>query len=345
MVDDFKKDLAQRVKDDGSFCLKVFENTTFREIHVINKDLKTYFIVKEVAKALGYSSQRNAYSLCKRMETVKIRDLVGNISLDPCKEISGLHNFTSEYIDGDPAIRLIQEPDLYRLIFKSKKPFAEDFQDWMVEEVIPSIRTNFIYVSQQFLDLALKDKEAAIEKFKREKDRAIRQYELLNDRTIRLELSMMDNPAYFPLRYAEWIWDIFEKPTGKRRWKGFTTKLNAEFLKFCKLYEKGLLTNVENRLKDTPYKADIYRNREIVEGYHVKFLDCFREKLVRDMDILARYRTKDVHIWHFDKRMGCWLDLATGKSYDNMSIRNRSKKNEENLKRYPRRYQELAGKA
>src|ERR1700747_1903419 len=35
---------------------------------------------------------------------------------------------------------LVNEPGLYRLIFRSKKPEAERFQDWICRDVLPSIR-------------------------------------------------------------------------------------------------------------------------------------------------------------------------------------------------------------
>ncbi|EOF9714215.1 Bro-N domain-containing protein, partial [Neisseria gonorrhoeae] len=37
-------------------------------------------------------------------------------------------------------ITYINEPNLYRVIFRSNKPEAVKFQDWIFEEVIPQIR-------------------------------------------------------------------------------------------------------------------------------------------------------------------------------------------------------------
>ena len=41
---------------------------------------------------------------------------------------------------------LISEPGLYSLVMSSKLPAAEDFQDWVYEEVLPSIRETGEYV-------------------------------------------------------------------------------------------------------------------------------------------------------------------------------------------------------
>ena len=35
---------------------------------------------------------------------------------------------------------LISEPGMYKLVFKSRKPEAERFSDWVVSEVLPTIR-------------------------------------------------------------------------------------------------------------------------------------------------------------------------------------------------------------
>jgi prophage antirepressor-like protein len=37
-------------------------------------------------------------------------------------------------------ISLISEPGMYKLVFKSRKPEAEKFSDWVVTEVLPTIR-------------------------------------------------------------------------------------------------------------------------------------------------------------------------------------------------------------
>ena len=46
----------------------------------------------------------------------------------------------------------VNEPGLYKLIFKSRKPEAEAFQDWVFHEVLPSIRKSGMYLSDQAAD-------------------------------------------------------------------------------------------------------------------------------------------------------------------------------------------------
>ena len=44
-------------------------------------------------------------------------------------------------------VTIISESDLYRSIIRSNLPDAEKFQDWVVEEVLPSIRKTGVYVA------------------------------------------------------------------------------------------------------------------------------------------------------------------------------------------------------
>lgn len=50
---------------------------------------------------------------------------------------------------------IISEPGLYKLIMRSRKPEAKEFQRWVTHEVLPSIRKHGAYMTQQTLDKAL----------------------------------------------------------------------------------------------------------------------------------------------------------------------------------------------
>lgn len=58
--------------------------------------------------------------------------------LNPC-ETQGLH----------PQTNLITEKDVYRLVMNSKLPAAQEFEEWVVSEVLPSIRKTGAYVHGQ----------------------------------------------------------------------------------------------------------------------------------------------------------------------------------------------------
>lgn len=46
---------------------------------------------------------------------------------------------------GNQELTYINEPNLYRLVIRSKKPEAEKFEEWVMEEVLPSIRRTGSY--------------------------------------------------------------------------------------------------------------------------------------------------------------------------------------------------------
>lgn len=70
--------------------------------------------------------------------------------------------------------KFINELNLYRLIVKSKLPQAEQFEKWVFEEVIPSIRKHGAYMTDQVLEQAVTNPDFVIgllTKLKEEKER------------------------------------------------------------------------------------------------------------------------------------------------------------------------------
>lgn len=58
---------------------------------------------------------------------------------------------------------IISEPGLYKLIMRSRKPEAKEFQRWVTHEVLPSIRKHGAYMTQQTLDKALTNPDFLIQ--------------------------------------------------------------------------------------------------------------------------------------------------------------------------------------
>lgn len=84
-------------------------------VRVVPNAERPLFVAKDVATALGYAKPENAIAR-------------------HCK------NSTTTPKQGGGSLSLIGESDVYRLIFGSKLESAEKFQDWVFEEVLPSIR-------------------------------------------------------------------------------------------------------------------------------------------------------------------------------------------------------------
>lgn len=88
-------------------------------VRIIPDAEKPLFVAKDVALALGYKEPEVAVRThCK-----------GGANYTPLSTKGGQQE-----------IRVIDEPDVYRLIFGSKLESAKRFQDWVFEEVLPAIR-------------------------------------------------------------------------------------------------------------------------------------------------------------------------------------------------------------
>src|SRR5699024_3530220 len=46
----------------------------------------------------------------------------------------------------------ITEPQLYKLVIKTNSPVADKFQDWVTEEVLPSIRKHGAYLTNEKIE-------------------------------------------------------------------------------------------------------------------------------------------------------------------------------------------------
>lgn len=94
------------------------------EIRVVPLCGEPWFVARDVAEVLGYANPQKAVrDHCKAPRPVGVND-----------------SFTL-----DPQTIIIPERDVYRLVMRSKLPAAERFEDWVVGEVLPSIRKTGSY--------------------------------------------------------------------------------------------------------------------------------------------------------------------------------------------------------
>lgn len=120
--------------------LQKFNREGFGEIRTIDEDGKMLFCGSDVAKALGYSNAPDA--LRKHCRCIAFRDIPHPQSKN--KTLNAM---------------FIPEGDVYRLISHSKLPTAEEFESWIFDEVLPTIRRTGGYVknTEQFLDFYVPD--------------------------------------------------------------------------------------------------------------------------------------------------------------------------------------------
>lgn len=107
--------------------IQIFKNESFGEVRVAGTSEEPLFCAKDVATALGYSDTADAIQRhCKSGKKVF------------CPHGNGIGGTNMVYIP---------EKDVYRLIMRSNLPNAEQFQDWVCDEVLPSIRKHGIYAT------------------------------------------------------------------------------------------------------------------------------------------------------------------------------------------------------
>lgn len=94
-----------------------FFNDTCIKVHR-SPEGEAIFIASEIAEFLGYADPDQAiHKHCKDIRKIAKND-----------------GFQTRYV------LAIGEPDLYRLIIRSKKPEAQEFERWVMEEVLPQVR-------------------------------------------------------------------------------------------------------------------------------------------------------------------------------------------------------------
>jgi prophage antirepressor-like protein len=100
--------------------LKIFENKEFGEIRTAVVDDKPMFCLADVCKALE----------------------IGNVSQmkTRLKEDGVITNEVIDSLGRKQTAIFVNESNLYKVIFQSRKEAAERFTDWVTGEVLPSIR-------------------------------------------------------------------------------------------------------------------------------------------------------------------------------------------------------------
>lgn len=196
---------------------------------------------------------------------------------------------------GAQPYNIIPESDVYRLVMRSNLPDAERFQDWVVEEVLPSIRKtggygqwNLPRVPKSFPD-ALRmiadieeEKQLALEQrdyYKRTKaeigsrreatsmataSAAIRQRDALADK-------LGEGKHYKQVKAIPWLLEVFHESAGMYSQVG------------RKLSQLGERMGLSPRIKeDSQYGT--------IKIHHVEVIEALRLALKQDHNLLGKYR-------------------------------------------------------
>ncbi len=105
------------------------------DVEVLEFEGKVLFNPKDVSEILDIKNVRDNMSRMNEKQVVKLTNsIVGKT------DFRKLHNTGENFLT---------ESGVYKLIMRSNKPNAERFQDWVVDEVLPSIHKNGGYIANQ----------------------------------------------------------------------------------------------------------------------------------------------------------------------------------------------------
>lgn len=131
--------------------LQIFKKSEFGEIRVQTQNNETWFCLSD---------------LCRILEISNPADVKKRLSQKGIDSIDTLTN------GGNQSLVYVNESNLYKVIFQSRKPEAEKFTEWVTSEVLPSIRKHGLYATEELLndpDLAIKAFTALKEERERNK--------------------------------------------------------------------------------------------------------------------------------------------------------------------------------
>lgn len=95
------------------------------EVRVVSVDGEPWFVARDVATVLGYADTTNAIK-------------------QHCRGVAKRHPIVDS-LGRTQQARVISEADVLRLIVSSKLPAAQQFEQWVFEEVLPEIRRTGSY--------------------------------------------------------------------------------------------------------------------------------------------------------------------------------------------------------
>lgn len=113
--------------------IQEFFNEKFGIVRTIEINGSIYFVGLDIARALGYSNERKAINThCKR-------PIKTNIDVES-------QSGTSHKARKSQIMLVICKSDIYRLIVRSKLESVEEFENWVFDEILPTIERTGAYI-------------------------------------------------------------------------------------------------------------------------------------------------------------------------------------------------------
>lgn len=134
--------------------LRVFQNSQFGNLEILTIEGKEWFPAIQVAEILGYTNSYDAITRHTKKRGVVKHEVIDKLGRKQNK-------------------KFIDEGNLYRLITRSKLPQADEFEEWVFEDVLPSIRKHGIYATDNVIEQTIQNPDYIIHvltEFKKERE-------------------------------------------------------------------------------------------------------------------------------------------------------------------------------
>lgn len=260
--------------------LKVFEKAEFGRVRVVECEGEPWFVAKDVCECLELTNTSQTLSYLDDDE----KGIISNDTPGGKQEMS-----------------IISEPGLYSLILRSRKPEAKAFKQWIIHEVVPSIRKRGLYATEAVMDRILDAPDFGISllqqyKFEREqrklveahRDEAVRTKAEIGSRR---EATAMNTASRLSKENEHLRDDIGDS----RTWKQVKA---IPWLEEVFEVSQAMYSVAGRKLADMPRRMG-YEIREVedsrygsVKAYHTDVIEAFQHALKADHNILWKYRRR-----------------------------------------------------
>jgi prophage antirepressor-like protein len=228
-----------------------FEN---KNVRIVGSNSDPWFTVKDICNILDLSN---------------VTAVLKNIP----EKWKGMRKISST--SGDQDMLVVNESGLYKLIMRSTKPIAQKFQEWVCEEVLPSIRKKGEFVLQEYKQ-KLEEKQSVLDK----------QQSLLNQQQSLLEekQSALDQQQNVVVKQKSLLEEKDDRIKKLQRETQVVDGKNVVYLATSDDREKEGVFTVGKAI-DLKNRLHVYNNNKLHNFKIVKYISC---KSVKLMDVIEQ---------------------------------------------------------
>lgn len=251
--------------------IEVISNELFGKVKTISNDTGIYFCANDIATMLGYKDSNKAVRT-------------------HCSDY-GKIDVELETNGGLQKIKFINEPNVYRLVMKSKLDTAQNFEKWVFEEVLPSLRNNGAYITDAKAAEIESGSTTADEVFKEVQEYKVRLRDMQGklesaERKVTLRNILIDNYSnLLPLYSISDMVEVLNNELDSSIIDEDIIKLTLSYKGYIEIKNNGkyVLTNVIKCGKFAEVKSQKIIDNSRIEGYRNTNVAYFNEAIKNDI--------------------------------------------------------------